>query len=165
LNNKWVNSSGKVLKFTITVDSSKSDRVTAANVIASQLGNQGIEVQINEVAGNDYVSDYNNRNYEVLLAGIQTGYSPKITSLFSENNLANYNSDVVSGIMSDIRNTTDYAVQQENYKKLYDEYLKDYPYVFLYRETNSIVYGQSLCGKITPNSYSIFYNIEKWYRQ
>ena len=30
------------------------------------------------------------------------------------------------------------------------------------------VYGQinkTLCGKISPNNYSMFYNIEKWYRQ
>jgi peptide/nickel transport system substrate-binding protein len=165
MNNKWVNGEGKVLGFTITVDSSKSDRVTAANVIASQLENHGISVTVKEESGSTYENDYNNKNYEVLLSGIKTGYSPKLTSLFSENNLANYNSETVTSIMNDIRNTVDYSVQQENYKKLYNEYLNDYPYIFLYRQTDSIVYNQTLCGKITPNSYSIFYNIEKWYRQ
>jgi len=96
---------------------------------------------------------------------MQTGYSPKITTLFSEGNVANYYSDNLSAIINDIRKTTNYNIQQENYIKLYDEYIKDFPYIFIYRETDSIIYNQTLCGKITPNAYSIFYNIDKWYRQ
>lgn len=165
INNSWVNSEGRVLSFTITVDGNKKERVTVANVIANQLRGHGIEVFIKEVSGDAYVNDYNNRNFEVIIAGIKTGYSPKITALFGNNNLAGYEKEEVSKIISDIKNTTDYSVQQENYKKLYDEFLKDFPYIFLYRETDSIVYNQTLCGKITPNSYSIFYNIDKWYRQ
>ena len=61
--------------------------------------------------------------------------------------------------------TSDYKKQAENYNKLYDEYLNSFPYIFLYRSTSSVVYNQTLCGKISPNNYSMFYNIEKWYRQ
>lgn len=165
MNNRWTNSDGRILSFSITVDNTKQDRVIAANVIASQLANHGIEVIIKEENGSIYENDFNNRNYEVLLSGIKTGYSPKITPFFNNNNLALYSTDKITQILNDIRNTTDYAIQQENYKKLYDEYLNDFPYIFLYRETDSIVYNQTLCGRITPNSYSIFYNIEKWYRQ
>ena len=68
-------------------------------------------------------------------------------------------------ILADIRITSDYNKQRENYNKLYDEYLNGFPYVFLYRSTSSVIYNQTLCGKISPNNYSIFYNIEKWYRQ
>ena len=64
-----------------------------------------------------------------------------------------------------IKSTQDYSSQIENYNLIYDEYLNDFPYLFLYRETDLVVYNQTLCGKINPNSFSIFYNIEKWYRQ
>ena len=43
--------------------------------------------------------------------------------------------------------------------------MNDMPYIYLYRETDSVIYNQTLCGTISPNAYSIFYNIDKWYRQ
>ena len=96
---------------------------------------------------------------------MQTSFSPKVETLFSNDNIANYYTDEMQGIINDIKSTSKYSSQVDNYDRLYDKYLEDMPYIFLYRETNSVVYNQTLCGKISPNSYSIFYNIEKWYRQ
>ena len=165
VNNRWIDSLGRVLSFSITVDSGKEDRVIAGNVIASQLANHGISVFVKEEANNNFVNDFNNRNYEVMIIGLQTGFSPRVNALFDEGNLANYSNENVKAILNDIKNTSDYIIQKENYSKLYDEYINDFPYIFLYRSTSSVVYNQTLCGKISPNSYSIFYNIEKWYRQ
>lgn len=100
-----------------------------------------------------------------MITGIHTSFSPKITALFNEDNLANYWTENLGSILNDIKTTTEYAKQKENYNRLYDEYLSGFPYIFLYRNTSSVVYNQTLCGKISPNSYSMFYNIEKWYRQ
>lgn len=163
-NNTWVKN-GKVLDFSIKVNGNQRDRVAAAGIVSEQLRNHGIQVSVQEITNESYVNDLNNRNYQAILTGMKTGYSPKITSLFAENNIANYSNENISKIITDIKNTTDYNVQKENYNKLYDQYLNDFPYIFLYRETDSVVYNQTLCGKISPNSYSIFYNIDKWYRQ
>lgn len=100
-----------------------------------------------------------------MITGIHTGFSPKVTALFGGDNLSNYNSENLNNIINDIKISTDYTKQKENYSRLYDEYLENFPYIFLYRSTSSVVYNQTLCGKISPNSYSMFYNIEKWYRQ
>ena len=164
-NNRWENSEGKILKFSITVDSNHEDRVNAANVISAQLAGHGIEVNVIEETSDGFSNAFNNKTYETMITGIHTGFSPKITSLFSSDNLANYNSENLNNIVNEIRNSTNYNKQLENYSKLYDEYLNGFPYIFLYRNTSSVVYNQTLCGKISPNSYGIFYNIEKWYRQ
>ena len=84
---------------------------------------------------------------------------------YNFNNLSNYYNENLANIINDIKITFDYSKQVANYSKLYDEYLNSFPYIFLYRTTNSVIYNQTLCGKISPNSYSMFYNIEKWYRQ
>ena len=164
-NNVWINDEGKILTFSIIVDSDFEDRINAANTIANQLANHGIEVKVIEQSHDVFIKTIENKSYEVSILGIHTGYSPKITALFNDDNLANYNSESVNRIINDIKNTSDYNKQIENYNKLYDEYLKDFPYVFLYRNVKTVVYNQTLCGKISPNSYSIFYNIDKWYRQ
>ena len=100
-----------------------------------------------------------------MITGIHTGFSPKVTALFGNDNLSNYYSENLNNILNDIKNTTDITMQKDNYSRLYDEYLNSFPYIFLYRKTSSVVYNQTLRGKISPNSYSMFYNIEKWYRQ
>lgn len=164
-NNRWQNSEGKILKFSIIVDANHPDKVNAANVIANQLANHGIEVSVRQETTEGFANAFNNKSYECIIAGIHTGFSPKVTALFNTNNLANYNSENLNTILSDIKSTTDYTKQKANYSRLYDEYLNSFPYIFLYRSTSSVVYNQTLCGKISPNSYSMFYNIEKWYRQ
>lgn len=164
-NNRWQNAEGKVLKFSIVVNENYPDRVNAANVISAQLANHGIEVEVIEETNERFSNIFNNRTYEAMITGIHTGFSPKVTALFGENNLSNFNNENLINFISDIKNTTDYNKQKENYSKLYDEYLNNFPYIFLYRNTSSVVYNQTLCGKISPNNYSIFYNIEKWYRQ
>lgn len=164
-NNRWVRGDGRVLSFTITVDATKMDRLIAARVIAAQLGNHGIEVFVKEDDNVAFENDFNNRNYEALVIGMQTGYSPRLAGLFNEGNIANYYNPEMIELLNTISSTNDYNVQKENYNKLYDIYLNDFPYIFLYRNTDSVIYNQTLCGRISPNDYSMFYNIEKWYRQ
>ena len=141
------------------------DRVAAASVIAGQLGNHGIQVSVIEQTNDAFADSFNNKAYEAMITGIHTGFSPKVTALFGEDNIANYSSENLNNIIASIRTDTEYVKQKENYNKLYDEYLNSFPYIFLYRETGSVIYNQTLCGKISPNAYSMFYNIEKWYRQ
>lgn len=164
-NNSWVNAANQVLTFSILVNQNYPDRVIAANVIAAQLANHGIEVIVQEETPDSFNNAFQNKTYEVMITGIHTAFSPKVTTLFGENNLANYSSENLTNIIYEIKNTTDYVKQKENYNQLYDEYLASFPYIFLYRNTGSVVYNQTLCGKISPNNYAIFYNIEKWYRQ
>ena len=52
-----------------------------------------------------------------------------------------------------------------NYSRIYDIYLDEAPYIGLYRNTETIICNQGLVGNITPNSFNIYHNIEKWYRQ
>ncbi len=164
INNAWIKE-GKVLRFSIVVDSTRADRVNAVNTVANQLINHGINVSIKEISNSKYIETLNNKNYEVIMTGFKVGYSPKLSIFFGENNIANYSNENVNNLLNTIKNTGDYNVQKDNYNKLYDEYLNEFPYIFLYRETDSVIFNQSLCGKVSPNSFSIFYNIEKWYRQ
>ena len=52
-----------------------------------------------------------------------------------------------------------------SYRAIYQKYLDEVPYIGLYRNTNIIIYNQGLVGNITPNSFNLYHNIEKWYRQ
>ncbi len=163
-NNTWVKD-GRTLSFTIVVESNNSIRTTAARLIAEQLANSGIQVYVNEVSSSSYNNYLNNKNYDAILAGITIGYSPKISTLYYGDNLANYNNDSVNEVLGNVNNINDYNELRERYLEVYDQIMTDMPYIYLYRETDSVIYNQTLCGTISPNAYSIFYNIDKWYRQ
>lgn len=163
-NNTWVKN-GKILEFTITVNSDRADRVQVANNIVTQLSNHGIRVNINSVSNETYKNSLNNKNYDVILCGFETEFSPKISTLFGTGNIANYNNEKINEILNVVKNNVDDSKLEENYNSLYDIYLEDMPYIFLYRETDYMIYNQTLCGTLKPSAFSIFHNIDKWYRK
>ena len=167
-NNSWskiINGQNIRLAFTITVNSNNAIRVAAAENIKNQLANFGIPITVKQVSPENYSNILNNRGYEIVLAGIEVGFSPNVETFFGVNNIANYQNQEVLEIMNTVKNTTDDNILYEKYARLYDIYLEEVPYIGLYRNTNCIVYNQSLVGNIRPNLFNIYHNIEKWYRQ
>lgn len=166
--NSWIkNVNGKTLRleFSLTVNTNNQTRVNVAENIKNQLANLGIPVTINYLSADAYNDAISNRRYDVALMGIKLGYSPNLETFFGEGNLANYNNNEVSEIMNVVSNTTDEKTLYEKYARLYDIYLEEAPYIGLYRNTDILVYNQSLVGNITANTFNIFHNIEKWYRR
>ena len=166
--NKWSkNINGKTLnlKFDLIVNSSDFVKVNAAKNISAQLANIGIIVNVKEVSTDNYFYNLNSKNYEAILAGVQTSFTPNLETFFGENNIANYNNDEIKNILNVVKNTGEQEEIKNKYQKLYDIYLEEVPYIGLYRETDCIIYNQGLVSNLNPNSFNIFNNIEKWYRQ
>lgn len=153
------------LEFSLTVNANNQARVNVAENVKNQLASFGIPITINYLTEDNYKNALNNKSYDMILTGIQCSYSPNLNTFFGEGNLANYSNNEVFEIMNIIKNTSDENVLYEKYSRLYDIYLEEAPYIGLYRETDVIVYNQSLVGNITANAFNIYYNIEKWYRQ
>lgn len=166
--NNWIKrteNGTKKLEFSISVNAENSTRVAVAENIKNQLASFGVPVIINYLSTENYTNAINNKSYDVILTGIQNSYSPSLKTFFGDGNVANYFNQEVSEIMSIVENTSDEGTLYEKYSRLYDIYLEEAPYIGLYRETDIIVYNQGLVGNITANSFNIYYNIEKWYRQ
>lgn len=163
-NNSWIKGRDR-LSLTLTVNSNNEQRVRAAENIEEQLENFGIPVEIRYLSADSYADAINNRNYEMVLTGIRLGYSPNLDTFFGDGNIANYYNPEVSEIMQIVSNTGEENILYEKYARLFDIYLDDAPYIGLYRDTDVIVYNQSLVGNIKPNAFNIYHNIDKWYRQ
>ena len=167
-NNKWKkNIDGKIteLTFSITVNNNSEKRLLVAENIKNQLANFGINTYIKQLNYDNYFKNMENKEFDMVITGITCGYSPNINTFFGEDNLANYNNEEIHQILEVISNTSDDNILYDNYNRLYDIYLDEAPYIGLYRNTDIIVYNQSLVGNIKPNSFNLYYNIEKWYRQ
>lgn len=166
--NSWQKKEGyrtKKLQFSIIVDSNNEKRVSVVENIKNQLTSFGIPVTISYLSNESYANALNNKQFECILTGIQVGYSPNLNTFFGANNLANYSNQEILDIMNVISNTSDENILYENYNKLYDIYLNEAPYIGLYRNTDVILLNQNLVGNVTANTFNIYHNIEKWYRQ
>lgn len=153
------------LEFELIVNENNSQRVSIAENIQLQLANIGIPVTIKKVSYEKYLNILNDKNYECILAGLETSFSPNLETFFADGNLANYNNDEIKEILNIVKNTNDENTLYEKYKRIYELYLEEVPYIGLYRNTESIVCNQGLVGNITPNSFNVYHNVEKWYRQ
>ena len=135
-----------------------------AQNIKSQLGSQGINVNIVQLQDNDYYNSINSKNYDMVLCGINLSLSPSLETFFGVNNMANYSNDEVNNILNEVKNTTDENTLINRYKRLAEIYRDDVPYISLYNNKFTVAYSTGLIGDVTPNWFNIFYNISGWYK-
>ena len=166
--NKWfknINGVSIELKFDLVVNSSDFVKVNVANNIANQLKNIGITVNVKQVSTQRYLEYLNNKDYDCILTGVESSFSPNLERYFGENNIANYRNEEILNILNSVKNKNSQEEIKKEYQRLYEIYLEEMPYIGLYRETDYVVFNQGLICNLNPNSFNIFNNIEKWYRQ
>ncbi len=167
-NNIWqkrINGRNLKLAFTLTVNGNNESRMAVAESIKTELENFGVQVNVKQLSYENYLATLNNREYDCILTGIETGFSPDLSTFFGEGNIANYYNEEVLEILRVVTHSTDEDTLYQSYNRLYDIYLEEAPYIGLYRNTAMVIYNQGLVGNITPNIFNVYHNIEKWYRQ
>lgn len=151
--------------FNLVVNSSNSERVEVVENIKSQLANVGIVINIKKVNDWQYNNYLENKNYDLIITGTNISINPSLNTYFGTNNLANYNNEDVTKLLSETRNITDKTLLKEKFSQIQKITNEDVVYIPLYINKNVLLYSLDLVGEVSPNWYNIFYNIENWYRQ
>ena len=155
----------QTIRLNLVVKSSDKKRVKVANLIEKQLEDIGISVYVNEVSSNTYKYYLKNKNYDMILTGVYNGYSPDLSYYFGKDNIANYKNNEMTSLLDEVNNITDEKTLKEKYKEIIKIYEEDMPYICLYRNKEKAIYSIKLTGEFTPNNYTAYYNIARWYRQ
>lgn len=155
----------KTLNFNLVVNKENEQRVKVAEKIKEQLKDFGIEIVIQKLSDSNYKKILENHEYEIILTGVYSGYSPELNSFLGDGNLANYQNEEVISLLKEIDTMASEELQKESYKRIVEIYQKEVPYIGLYRNQVTVAYGQSVMGDVTPNNYSIFYQFSQWYRK
>ena len=166
-NNRWrknIDGRTRYLNLEISVKESDQSRVQVAELIEEQLENIGISITVNKVSDNKYSSYIQNKDYQMLLTGVYTSYSPDLMYYFSQGNISNYSSDEMNELMQNASILSDENQLLDAFQKIYNKYKDDMPFVGLYRNKNISISSQSLIGTIMPTNYTTFYGLETWYR-
>ena len=159
---KYVNYYTRRLNFRLVVNSSNETRVRVAEMIKQQLEAIGIKVTIVQANDNQYNNYKIYKNYDMILCGTTIGISPDISRYFIDGNLANFNNEEAKVIINDLKNITDKELLSQKYKRLYEIYTMELPYISLYHSYDVTAYSKNLAGSISGNWYDIFGNIETW---
>lgn len=168
-NNKWQkkDSKGKTieLSFDFVVQSSNETRIKVAENIKEQLEQIGIKINIRKVNDTQYTKYLQNKNYEMILTGINNGLSPDLEYFYGSENLAQYENQEAISIIEEVKKVTDNNSLVEKYNKLIEIVQSDSPYIGLCRNKETIILNKKISGEITPNNYNIFYRFWTWCKQ
>lgn len=168
-NNKWQkrNSNGKltILSLELIVQSSNAQRIKVSEEIKKQIEETGIIINIKQVSDNQYIKYLENKNYQMILTGINNGFSPNLEYFYGIDNLAQYENEELSGIMQEISKIEDDNLLQSKYKNIIHIVNDDCAYIGLYRNKETILLNLNMNGEIVPNNYNLFYKIWTWYRK
>ncbi len=162
---KYIDYYTRRLNFKLVVKESDSIKVKVAELIKQQLESIGIKITIIKANENQYQNYKNNKNYDMILCGTYIGTSPDLTTYFGDGNLSNYNNEEMCSILNDVKNITDNELLKEKYKRIYEIYMNDVPYISLYNSYELVAYNKNLSGSITANWYNIFSKISTWYKK
>ena len=76
---KTENYSTQYLNLSLVVDNSNETRVKVAELIEEQLEDIGINVSLYRVSNSSYQNYLKNKNYDMIITGVNNGYSPDLT--------------------------------------------------------------------------------------
>ena len=102
-NNRWkkkIDGRNQTLRLKIAVDSSNQARVAVAEIIEKQLEEIGIDITVEKVSNSKYNSYIDNKDYQILLTGVYTSYSPDLTYYFAPGNIENYSNEKMFELMN-----------------------------------------------------------------
>lgn len=167
-NNKWkkeIDGITRTLRLKIAVNNNNEERIRVAELIESQLEAIGIDVKINKITDAQYSKYIEEKDYQILLTGVYTSYSPDLTYYFAQGNISNYSNSEMFELLQNASIIKDIKQLKEIYQKIYNLYKEDVPFIGLYRNKNITITSQNLVGTVEPNNYTTFYGLESWYRK
>lgn len=161
---KTVNYRTQRISLNFVVKASDVNKVKVAENIKGQLENQGIRINLIKASDSQYDGYLTNKNYDMILCGINLSVSPDLSTFFGANNLANFENEEVSNIMNEVKNLRDDDKLVQNYKRLREIYRNEMPYLSLYNNKYTVAYSMGLSGNVEANWFYQFYNIKDWHK-
>jgi len=167
-NNVWqkkMNYRTTKLSFNLSVNSNHIERVKVAELIKEMLEANGIQINIVKLSDSNYNANLTNKNYDIILTGMNIYANPDLTTYIGENNKANFINNELITIQNEVKSIADENILKEKYSRILEIYNDEVPYIGLYNNIGTVIYSKNLIADLSPNWYNIFYNIKNWTRQ
>lgn len=147
-------------------------RAEAAQVIASQLAQVGITVDIVTKAHtygdseSDFLLALEEGDWDIAVAGFNLNQNNDLTPYLTQNgrnNFGNYLGESMTGLIENMRDAADEESLRECAYELQQEFTEELPFIVLYFRLNSVVYSADLKGVDVMREPLLMRNIKGWY--
>ena len=168
--NGWKFTKGKwrkkslVVTLKLLVNKEESEQIKAAKIIQKQLAECKIPLELEIVTKKKYEERVRKKEYELLLITKKISNKPSLESYVGNNNLSNFQNKEMKTLLKKMEEEES-ETKKEILYRVQEIYNDEVPMISLYYDTSRVIYTSNLTGKVTPNSYDVFYHIEEWYRE
>ncbi|NLJ41107.1 MAG: ABC transporter substrate-binding protein [Clostridiales bacterium] len=160
------------LRFTINAIMDNNIQKETLELIAEQLREIGIYMEIRLLPWEDYIEALETGNFEAVLATYTFGI-PGATDLYSMlhssgigsglDNYMGYSSATLDRLLEEVNLTKETEDFHNAYNKIQSHLVEKLPIISLYYETSSLITSQKLNGIKAPKELMIFRDVNKWY--
>ena len=164
-NGKWqkiVDYKTTKLEFNLVVNND-SNRTGVADFIKKSLEEQGFTINVIKASNSDYKKYLEKKNYDMILCEATQPIAPDLTTYFGSNNISNFSNNDVNEIMKYIDNISDENELKNKFKKLYEIYEDEVPFVGIARNKIYVITNSYMFGDIKSKWYNIFFGFKDWY--
>ncbi|MGN1097429.1 MAG: ABC transporter substrate-binding protein, partial [Clostridia bacterium] len=154
------------LKFSLLVNGENSRRVTAANIIAAQLGAAGFKVDVIETDFETYISRIESGDYDAYIGGTEIGNLYDLEFLFGTDGSQNYfgySGEYMDKALAAVAASADEESFANSCAMLQEVFVREQPVVGLAFLDDSLILSKNLAGGTTPLFNSPFGNVGKWF--
>lgn len=153
---------GKEVNLTLLVNSDNKRRTEAAQSIAEELKNIGLNVTVKKEDKASYQSDRKSGNFDLLMGGYIFDKSYNLKKMFDKGNELSYYNKAVASEVDKLEQTRSAAGQKAVYQKLKKELKKDVPYYCICYKTYSLTTVKSLKSSGKTVFFSPYRNVSTW---
>ncbi len=158
------NADGAELTLKLAVNTDNLSRKTAAQLVASELLEYGINVTISEVASESFTSAITSGSYDMFIGGWKVTEDYDLRSFYhsSYGNPARYSNATLDGYLDEMQSGLDaenMTATLEKAKKILED---EVPYLCLMYKTYSVVSTADLEGIVAPRFDDYYYACDDW---
>lgn len=155
---------GNELKLKLAVTAGNVSRVTAAQLIKTELLNSGISVTVTEISSESFVASASSGNYDMFIGGWKVAEDYDLRSFYHSgwNNPAQYSNAKLNGYLDDLRSGLANEQTLKTLEKVKDILEEDVPYLCLMYKTYAAVAGAELDGLVAPRFNNYYYACDDW---
>lgn len=155
-------SKGKHINLTLLVNQDNKRRAEAAQSVATELKNIGINVTVKQESSDAYQADRKNGSFDLLMGGYVFDKSYNLKKMFDKGNELSYYNKAVASEVEKLEETRSAASQKEAYVKLKDDLNKDVPYYCICYKTYSLTTVKNLKSSGKPVFFSPYRTVSTW---
>lgn len=167
---KMIGSKKVELRFTILTNSENILRKDALEIIAEQLKQVGIAVEIEAVPWDELMERLKSGRFEAVLTGYYLDIFPELRFIFHSreigndlNNFIKYRNDELDGLLDEAAVTYKDVELVDLYSRIQKHLVEHLPVVSLYFQTASLITSNRVYGVKAPVELNIYRSIEEWY--